>query len=109
MFTKKFLRRVFMVDFVIFVVVGLFCLLFEAEYGLILMLSGFGIIVLGFMGSSSGARLQGPGVGIYMVEKQYLKELEDHDQINRLQSMLTDIIFISALPIIVGIILLMIF
>jgi len=109
MLTRKFLRRVLMVDFVVFVVVGLFCLVFKAEYGFILMLSGFGIIVLGFMGSSSGARLQGPGVGIYMVEKQYLKELQDYDQINRLQSMLTDIIFISILPIIVGIVLLILF
>jgi hypothetical protein len=112
MLSKKFLWRLFMVELVIFAIVGLVSLASGMEYGVALILAGFGAVVLGFMGSSSGARLQGiqrHGLGSNTMEQQFVRDFNDYEQIERTQSMLYDLIVISAIPIFVGIVMLMIF
>ena len=110
MWSKKFLRRLLIVEAFIFVGVVIFSLLTRIPFGASLILTGFGFIVFGFMGSSSGARLRSPhGLGSNTMESQMVTDFNDYEQINRTQAMLNDLIIISGVPVVVGIIILVLF
>lgn len=110
MFSKKFLRRLLIVEAILFGIIGIISLVTKAPFGAALILAGFGLIILGFMGSSSGARLKSlHGLGSNTMENQMMQDFNDYDQISRTQGMLNDLIVISAVPIAMGILILVIF
>ena len=106
MWTKKFWRRVLLVEVVLFGIVGLFCLLTGFKYGVALVLSGALVMVPGFMGSSSASRLEGYGIGSNTLEQQMVRDLSDYEQINRTHAMFNDVIILCGIPMLSGILLL---
>lgn len=101
--SAKYWRRVFLIEVVIFTIVGIFCALTGYNYPSALFLLGGLIIVLAFTGSSSYARVNGMPLGSETMEDQMMRDLRDSDQINRLQTMMSDVVVIGLIPPIVAI------
>lgn len=110
MLSKKFLRRLLIVETVLFGIVAVISMVTKVPFGAALILAGFGLIVLGFMGSSSGGRLKSlHGLGSNTMEDQMVQDFNDYEQISRTQGMLNDLIMISAVPVLLGIVILVLF
>lgn len=107
--TPRLLRRLIIVEGVLFVIVGLVCFLTGFHYGAGLSLAGCLIIVLGFTGSSSASRLNNPAMGSNTMEQQMMRDFRDAKQIARTHGLMNDILLIGVVPVLTGVIVMMLF
>lgn len=97
--TRLFLKRLFFVEFIIFSVAAIVSYFTTFDYASLLFLFGFAIIVMGFVGSSPVGRLnQIGGLGSDTMEDQMIRDFHDSDQIQRLQTMMSDVVVIGLIP-----------
>lgn len=107
--TPRLLRRLIIVEGILFMIVGLVCFLTGFHYGVGLALAGCLIIVLGFTGSSSASRLSNPTMGSNTMEQQMMRDFRDAKQIGRTQGLMNDILLIGSVPILLGFVFMMLF